>query len=185
MPVYLPRDDDYPDLDSAPEVIQINGKCYEKIALSGILPTHKWIDVDQEYESCEECQFTSIEYLDCCPDLVNQYVVTLSGFPALYTLDTFNGSWTVTDTGSSTIWIYDITAAHRVSLYKNAGDQWFVGWSVNSPGGSSGTFGGTCSCAPINCNWFYLSCTEPFPAPLGLACPTIQSDATAEVSNVP
>jgi hypothetical protein len=112
--------------------------------------------------------------------LRSSYAVSISGFPAICSVEVFNGSWTVSHRSDCT-WYYDIDAYHRVSLYYNSG-SWLVQWTVSSPGGAYGWFlgSGSPACSPDGYTWSYSYCFNPFLC-FGL-CSGIQSGGSVVVS---
>lgn len=96
-------------------------------------------------------------------ELHETYTVTLSGFPAICTVQNFNGVWTLTWT-ENCLWTFDITEWHRVTLSRDAGGLWQVAWSVNASGGAYGIFtgAGADGCDPTAYLYAHFSCYNPF-----------------------
>ena len=63
--IYLPIDVDHSDFEDLPNIIFIDGGCYEKIEFSSEQKTGEWYDVEEEYEECEDCLAESIQYDSC------------------------------------------------------------------------------------------------------------------------
>lgn len=109
----------------------------------------------------ENCGCTRDDLCDDCDELLcSNYVVTISGFPSICSVNTFNGSWTVV-WSSNCFWYCDITPYHRVSL-RNTGGLWEVYWAVTS--GAYGDFNGsgTPACCPVDYTWVYSNCYAPW-----------------------
>ncbi len=118
---------------------------------------------------------------DCAAELAETYTVTISGFPAICTVEKFNGAWTVT-WDSDCLWIYDIDASHRVTLSLTGGGLWRVNWRVTAPGGASGYYTGSGSpaCSPLDYTWSYDYCFNPFGC--FNMCSSIQTTGAVTVS---
>jgi hypothetical protein len=110
--------------------------------------------------------------------LTETFTVSISGFPAVCYVDTFNGAWTVTHQ-SDCVWYYDITAFHRVTLYF-ASSAWRVAWAVDGGAGGSFVGSGGSSCDPASMSWSHATCFEP-PFCWTL-CSTVQSAGVVIVS---
>jgi hypothetical protein len=105
MPVYLPRFEDQ-DLGEYPEVIKIDGRCYEKAEFDPTDPDYQWGSVEQTYDDCELCQSNAIEYRDCfasdCDNEDPQMILTVSGNGPLAANQTVNWcgeTWTPEEDG--------------------------------------------------------------------------------------
>jgi len=122
------------------------------------------------------------EYCPGSAHLAENYRVTISGFPAVCNVGTFNGTWTVSCILDCT-WQYDITAYHRLTLYFN-GTSWEVHWRVTAPGGAYGHFLGTPSgqCNPTACTYAHAFCFEPMFC--WNLCSGIAANGVIAVSNV-
>lgn len=93
----------------------------------------------------------------CAAHLASAYLVSLSGFPDVCTVGTFNGVWRL-EWRQACVWQYDIDDTHSVRLSGQDGPFWRVTWSVAGAGGISGYYGGQegDACAPQTQEyWFW------------------------------
>ena len=109
MPIYLPRDDEH-TFDNSPKTILIGNICYEKDAASAIEPDALWENVVDEFDNCDDCEATSIEYEPCTIEPVNcancsdcdsgsgTLTVVVSGFTG--SCSVLNGSYVMTAFGN-------------------------------------------------------------------------------------
>lgn len=93
---------------------------------------------------------------DCAAELAESYQVSISGFPAICGVETFNGSWVLT-WRSECVWQCDIDEYRSVRLSGQAGPFWRITWAVASAGGLSGYFGGLDgeACAPETQDYYF------------------------------
>lgn len=92
----------------------------------------------------------------CESQLLSNYIVNISGFPAVCGVNVFNGSWAVTQV-SDCVWFYEIDEWSWVELSAQAGVQWRVTWGVRDAGGLGGYFAGFFGeeCAPETQQYYY------------------------------
>ena len=62
--ILLPREKDK-ELEEYPEVLSYDSKCFEKEEFSTLDPDVLWNQIDDEFDSCEDCQSASIKYEAC------------------------------------------------------------------------------------------------------------------------
>lgn len=119
-------------------------------------------DCTGEDPKCSDCNCDSSGQIDF---LANTYTVTISGFPSICGIDTFNGTWTVTHFTDCS-WQYDIDAFRTVTLQFLSASTWRVTWAVSS-GGAFGYFSATtpppiADCKPTEYAYVHDFCFEPF-----------------------
>jgi hypothetical protein len=90
---------------------------------------------------CEEeeggCSGTDpyCSYCDCSNYLRSSYTVSLSGFPAVCTAESLNGTWTL-DWTADCVWRCDVTSSHHLQLSLNT--PWVLSWTIDGGVGGGG-----------------------------------------------
>lgn len=116
-------------------------------------------------EGEESCSGTDplCQYCDCTAGLRESYTVTVSGFPAICTVDQFNGVWTAT-WQSDCSWRCDIDEYRSITLANYSAGTWLVSWGIVTIGTVSGQYlgSGSPACRPTEYTWSYYVCNVPW-----------------------